>query len=510
MRLPRPALAAAATFMLAAALSGGGSAAVTGVAASPASAAGIVTIRPGALHAVITATATPPTTSFCKRHYGIACYLPRQVQRAYNLPALYAHGITGRDQTIIIVDSFGSPTIQRDLTRFDKATGLPAPPSLKVIQPAGKVSPYQPTSNREGWAGETDLDVEYAHTVAPGARILLVETPTSENEGTTGFPQIVTAEKYVINHHLGGVISQSFSATEQTFPSRQALLNLRGAYIDAARKGVTVLAASGDSGAADVRFNQVTYFLHRVTSWPDSDPLVTGVGGTQLHLNAAGDDVRPATVWNDTYNAATNEFIFGNSGPNPLAGGGGKSVIFGRPPYQNSVKKIVGSSRGVPDISMSGACNGAVDMYQSFAGQPAGWYPTCGTSEATPLFAGIVSLADQMAGHPLGPINPSLYRLLAEHAPGIVDVTSGNNTVSFTQSGKRYTVTGFAARRGYDLASGVGTVNALLFVPELARAAGHPTSAAPASAGPASVGPAPAGSRFQPMAFFQPLTLVQP
>jgi subtilase family serine protease len=137
------------------------------------------------------------------------------------------------------------------------------------------------------------------------------------------------------------------------------------------------------------------------------------------------------------------------------------------------VRNVVGGSRGVPDISMSGACNGAVDMYQSFAGQPAGWYPTCGTSEATPLFAGIVSLADQVAGHPLGLINPSLYRLAAEHAPGIVDVVSGNNTVSFSQGGVLHRITGFPARRGYDLASGVGTVNALLFVPELARAAGR-------------------------------------
>ena len=71
-----------------------------------------------------------------------------------------------------------------------------------------------------GWAGETTLDVEYAHTVAPGANILLVETPVSETEGVTGFPQIVAAENYVINHNLGDVISQSFSATEETFPNK--------------------------------------------------------------------------------------------------------------------------------------------------------------------------------------------------------------------------------------------------------------------------------------------------
>jgi subtilase family serine protease len=97
----------------------------------------------------------------------------------------------------------------------------------------------------------------------------------------------------------------------------------------------------------------------------------------------------------------------------------------------------------------------------------------CGTSEATPLFAGIVALADQVAHHSLGLINPALYLLSAVHAPGLVDVTSGNNTVGFTQNGTAYTVKGFSARPGYDLASGVGTVNAALFVPELARAAGR-------------------------------------
>ena len=103
----------------------------------------------------------------------------------------------------------------------------------------------------------------------------------------------------------------------------------------------------------------------------------------------------------------------------------------------------------------------------------AGWYPTCGTSEATPLFAGIVALADQIAGHPLGLINPALYALSASHAPGIADVLKGNNTVSFQQGGKRDIVKGFSALPGYDLASGVGPVDAARFVFELARLAGH-------------------------------------
>jgi subtilase family serine protease len=428
-----------------------------------------VLIHPDEIYAGSVSTA-PPTLAQCEANYRVACYGPTQIEKAYDLPALYATGITGKGQTIVIVDSFGSPTIGHDLGVFDRTYGLPAPPSLTVIQPAGPVPTYKTDSAREGWAGETNLDVEYSHAIAPDANILLVETPTSENEGTTGFPQIVTAEEYVIDHHLGGVISQSFSATENTFPSTQSLLALRGAYTDAAANNVTVLAASGDSGAADVRVDG-KYYDFPVTSWPDSDPLVTGVGGTQLQLDAQGDHTAPDVVWNDTDNVPTQRFIFHNAGPNPLAGGGGLSIIFPRPSYQDGVKSVVGNARGVPDISMSAACNGGVNTYQSFPGQTAGWYPVCGTSEATPLFAGIVALADQQAGHPLGLINPALYAMSASGAPGIVDVTSGNNTVSFKQNGL-HTVTGFQALPGYDLASGVGTVDAATFVPELAKAAG--------------------------------------
>jgi subtilase family serine protease len=467
MRVRRPLSIAVGSAALAAAVAGSTSAA--GGAATVAATA-TVAISPAAVH-VRQATAAPPSTAYCEAHYQIACYQPAQVRAAYNLGPLTARGITGKGQTIVIVDSYGSPTVRHDLSVFDKRFHLPGPPSLRVIQPAGRVPKYRPTSNREGWAGETALDVEWSHAMAPGANILVVETPTSENEGTTGFPAIVKAETYVIDHHLGGVISQSFSATEQTFPSKKALLNLRGAYKDAARKGVTVLTATGDSGAADVKFDQSTYYLHPVTSWPDSDPLVTGVGGTQLRQSAKG--AWHSVAWNDTYNVPTQQYIFGSKGPNPLAGGGGKSVMFTRPRYQNGVAGVTGGQRGVPDISMSGACNGAVDMYQSFPGQPAGWYPTCGTSEATPLFAGVVALADQAAGHPLGLINPALYRMSAMgKAAGIVDVTTGSNTVSFSQGGTAHTVAGFRARTGYDLASGVGTVNAARFVPELAHLAG--------------------------------------
>ena len=317
-----------------------------------------------------------------------------------------------------------------------------------------------------GSAGETTLDVEYAHALAPGANILLVETPVDETEGTTGFPQIVAAEKYVIDHGLGDVISQSFSATEETFTSYRQLEPLRAAYLDAYAHHVTVLSGTSDSGATDTT-SQGTYYTSPVTSWPDTDPLVTAVGGTQLKLSGGK---YTSVAWNDTYNTAVNEYFGGVAGPNPTASGGGTSEFFARPSYQDGVRSVVGTKRGTPDISMSGAANGAVEIYHTFGGVQPGWSLVGGTSEATPEFAAIVALADQVAGHRLGLLNPRLYALSASHAPGIVDVTSGNNTVSFRQGAtdKLYTVQGYPARKGYDLVTGVGTINAPSFVYELA------------------------------------------
>jgi subtilase family serine protease len=415
----------------------------------------------------------PATQAQCEALFTAPCYGPDQLQIAYNEQPLFNAGITGAGQTIVIVDAFGSPTIEADLAVFDAQYNLPAPPSFKIIQPAGKVPAWDPTdANGDlGWAGETTLDVEWAHSMAPGAGILLVETPVAETEGTAGMPQIVKAENYVINHHLGQVISQSFGATEQTFPSAASIQGLRSAYFNAARNHVTVLAATGDLGATDdANAAGTLIYTHRAVDWPSSDPLVTAVGGTQLALLSTGQRTQADRVWNDSTNYALNNAFSGSPGPTALATGGGLSTVFARPSYQNSVAGVVGAARGVPDISMSAACSGLVNTYQSFPGQPAGWYVVCGTSEATPLFAGIVALADQLAGHSLGLINPALYALSAARAPGLVDVTAGDNSVSFIQNNALVTVKGFQAGPGYDLASGVGTVDAGLLVPELVQA----------------------------------------
>lgn len=407
----------------------------------------VVSVKPGAVELGSIAGDSPPTYADCEANFNGPCYGPNQIEQAYGTPALYARGIEGQGQTIVVVESFGSPTIASDLVTFDKTYGLPNPPSLKIIQPAGTFT-WTGTRDQLGWAGETTLDVEYAHAIAPRANILLVETPVAEVEGETGFPQIVQAEKYVIDHHLGGVISQSFDATEETFATTRSLLDLRGAYIDAYWHHVTVLSATGDAGATDAESDGSSLYPYRVIGWPASDPLVTAVGATEVSLDPHANRTSPDVGWSDS--------------------GGGVSSIFSRPEYQNRVASTVGTKRGTPDISMSGSCDAPVITYFSFIGTGV-WDLTCGTSEATPLFAGMVALSDQVAHRWLGLVNPALYRLSSRHAPGIVDVISGNNSQTFDQNGQTYTVQGYSAGPGYDLVTGVGTVYAPEFVPELAR-----------------------------------------
>ena len=419
-----------------------------------------VRLVPGAIVGSLPVASRPPTTSACLAESDgkQACYDPAQLRVAYDLAPLYERGVEGQHETIVIVDAFGSPTIRSDLATFDSAFSLPAPPSFRILRREGPIPPYSSTAkDRFGWASETSLDVEWAHALAPKASILLVETPTDEVEGTTGFPDIVAAENYVIAHRLGQVISQSFGATEETFSSKAQLLSLRSAFLAAERAGVTVLGGSGDLGATDYEYNAVTIYPRRVTSWPASDPLVTAVGGTRLDLDASGSALAPAVAWNDTYERAK---------PSPDATGGGHSVIFSRPGYQNAVRGVAGATRAVPDVSMSAACTGAVDTYVGAPGPNGiGWRTMCGTSEATPLFAAIVALADQEATRSLGLLNPALYALRHVASSGLVPVTSGNNTVAFRSHGRTVTVTGFSAGAGYNLATGLGTIDAALFVP---------------------------------------------
>ncbi|MFE2063320.1 S8 family serine peptidase [Streptomyces sp. NPDC059467] len=425
-------------------------------AAAPTSVPHTLAVPAVAGHTLVHGVSSPLTSEQCQTKWHINCYTPLQYRTAYDLNALYRKGITGKGRTIVIVDSYGSPTVQHDLDVYSKQFGLPST-KVKVVK-WGHVPAFDPkNSDMTGWAGETTLDVEMAHAVAPAAKIVVVETAVSETEGTTGLPEMMDAEKYMIDHGVGDVISQSFGATENTFPGFakgdfSSIKKLRYAFQDANRKHVTVLAASGDGGATDLQADGKTYYKKRVNSWPSSDPLVTSIGGTQLHLDDKGNRVKPDSVYND----------YGS-------GGGGQSHVFTRPAFQNGVKNVVGTRRGTPDISMSAAVNGGAWIYSSFDPTAVGWDVSGGTSEATPLFSGIVALADQAAGHRLGNIQQALYDLAAHHAKsnGVVDVNDGTDN---SYQG----VTGYKAVNGYDLATGVGTVDALRFVPALAKE--HPHS----------------------------------
>jgi subtilase family serine protease len=414
----------------------------------------------------------PPPLKSC------GCFEPAQFQAFYGLGPLYAGHYDGTGVTIAIVECFGSPTIRADLATFDAAFKLPRPPRFTIIAPAGAVR-WKANAVEQGWADETSLDVEYAHAIAPGANILLVETPVDETEGPAGFKQIIAAENYVVSRHLGQVISQSFGATEETFGSGFArkIAPFRTAYEAAARAGVTVVSAAGDNGATSPsNIAGTLYYTRRVNSWPSSDPLVTSVGGLELSLNSHGIPTHPPAVWNET-----------DSFGSPSAGGGGESAAFWRPSFQDLVATAVGGWRGTPDVSMSASAfnNGAL-VYENFPGA-SGWTPIGGTSEATPQFAGIVAIADQYAKKSLGDIEPALYAIGLAGDPGLVQVTRGNNSVDFSQKGKHYNVVGYVANSGrlvtpavwgleyterYNMASGLGTVYAANFVPELVREAG--------------------------------------
>jgi subtilase family serine protease len=463
MRLSRASsarLAAAAAVL--AAVAGGtvaGGATALGSSASGANGPGALIVHPATDHVHgAFLTPVPVSDAQCEATFQIRCYVPDQVEAAYNLPALYRSGINGKGRTIVLVDAFGSPTIANDLLQFDQYLGLGTPP-LRVVK-VGKVPAFNSgNGDMVGWAGETSLDVEYAHAGAPNAKLVLVEV------GQDNLQQLALGVKYAVKHKLGDVISLSWGLPEQDL-GQSFVSSYNSIFSQAAKSHITVVVSSGDSGASGPD-NNGNYYRHPVASWPATSSFVTAVGGTKLNLNAGGGRNGHDAAWNDTYSSAVSNFFFGNAGPNPLATGGGKSVYSRRPSYQNGVRGITGSQRGIPDISMSASCSVAVNVFETFTGGQGGWAPSCGTSESAPMFAAIVALADQAAGRSLGLINPALYALAARHAPGIVPVASGSNTVSFSG----VTVHGYPVRKGYNLATGLGSVNGKYLVPELAHAA---------------------------------------
>jgi subtilase family serine protease len=352
-------------------------------------------------------------------------------------------------------------------------------PTFKTLSIQGSPATVQQPGNGTGqenkaaWSLEVALDVESVHTFAPGANILLVTVPTAETLGVQGFPLMMNAEQYVIDHHLATVISQSFASAEEAFSSTQALLNLRHAYISAAADGVTVLGSSGDGGTANIIKTPVhtggTLVPFPTVEWPASDPLVTGVGGTYLCTDPSATTSRVVDSTDPPVNCQSHP---GVAEIGWIDSGGGFSHVFSKPAYQNTLpagSTAIGSMRGVPDIASEASSRTGPLVYDTNAGS-GGWFIVGGTSVACPQWAGMVAIADQINGGGLGLINPGLYKIGADatrYANDFYDVTTGNNQAVAS-------VPGYNATTGWDPVTGLGTANAANLLPDLVQAVhGH-------------------------------------
>ncbi len=402
----------------------------------------IYTASPPHAFAFSKVTAGFPSPSQCVKQYGLACYTPQEIRTAYDVPS----SLTGAGQTIVIVDAFGSPTIRQDLQVFDQEFGLPAT-TLNIIYPNGQPA-FNPNSGNEvGWAEETSLDVEWSHAIAPGATIDLVVAPSNDGNALNN------AEQYAVSNHLGNVMSMSFGAPEAAIAGAGNNLQLRQAdaiYRAAAQAGISVFASAGDNGASNGYPQPNALF-------PASDPYVTSVGGTDLFMNAKY-QYKSETVWNDS-DPSLCPFgcpygVFG-------ATGGAPSAVFAAPSYQSG---LTGQAmRSTSDVAYNASVYTAVMVYLGFLGPNNGFYFFGGTSEGAPQWAAITALADQAAGHPLGLLNPQLYRIAQNpkaYAADFHDVTVGQNALYGP---------GFSAGTGYDMPTGLGSPNVANLIQTLAK-----------------------------------------
>jgi subtilase family serine protease len=211
----------------------------------------------------LASTTQPPTDAQCRAQTGFPCYSPQEIRKAYDVTPLLDKGYTGKGQSIVIIDSFGSPTIQQDLKTFDAGYGLPDPPSFKILTPLGTIQFNPSVPDMVGWAAETTLDVEWAHAMAPDANIVLMTSPVDETQGVQGMPEFLYLEKYALNHNLGKIVSQSWGTTENTLftPGGRQILNQFNDFYKQATTGenVTFFASSGDNGTGNPDINGNIY-----------------------------------------------------------------------------------------------------------------------------------------------------------------------------------------------------------------------------------------------------------
>lgn len=419
----------------------------TAVASSAPSVVPMIEVGP----VIKSVSATPPTAASCEANYDIACYGPAQMAAEYNYGPAYKNGDNGKGQTIVIFDSYGSPTIRADLAHFDKAYGLPAPAAFNIYHPEGNVvlnydnlpSPANYHSKQlqteVSWAYETTLDVEYSHAMAPGATIDLVTVPVNETEGVQGLENLEKAQAWALANLHANIWSNSWSTTEQSFHNSAVIERLNKLYAEASAKGVSVFFAAGDSGVANTNKQGATY-PYPTVNFPTSSPNVIAVGGTQIGSEPTSITSHVTEqVWNDGYGA----------------GGGGYSSIFPEPSDQVAadIPDLTGM-RGVPDVSYNAAVISSVLIYESFDPiNGAGWVPIGGTSAATPQWAAVDADVQSALGSQ-GFLAPKLYQIYQTpklYAEAFYNVTTGNNSFDG--------ITGYSATTGWSAAAGLGTPN---------------------------------------------------
>ena len=414
------------TAFAAAALAGPASAASTGGGSYA------YTVHPLSKFMSASAPAAFPTPSQCVAAYGIACYTPAEIRTAYDIPADY----TGAGTSIVIVDAYGSPTIQSDLATFSAAFGLPYDSgTLHVYYPGGK----PPTLTAHAgvpldWAGETTLDVEWAHAIAPEATINLV---VAANPGGNVLDNAV---QWAVAHNLGDVLSMSYGVDEASIKGKNAnnaqVNQATQIFSSAVAKGMAVFASSGDGGATDG---------YPVTNagYPASDPNVIAVGGTNLFTSDTG-TYQSETVWNDGDPA---QCPFGCTDGAFGATGGAPSKLFAASSFQGAVSGL--TARTTSDVSYNASVYTSVLVYAGFYPNPAddGFYFYGGTSSGSPQWAAIGALV-KAVGVSLADLDAKLYGAAAAHPAAFHDVTVGSNN---------FNGPGYSAKAGYDIPTGLGS-----------------------------------------------------
>ena len=336
-------------------------------------------------------------------------YTPAELYTAYSLTGLYAEGFNGAGQTITIIDWCGSPTVQSDANAFSQMFGLPTLDSSNF-----SILNIPTVSTCSAPNIEINLDVEWAHAIAPGANIDLVVPPTNS------FQDIDEAFSYIVVYGLGNVISGSYGSAESEVSST-ILANESLISEMAAVSGISANFSSGDAGdfSADG--------ISATVSDPADSPYATAVGGVTVALNS-DNGIAWQTGWGNNQVLVTDEGVFAP----PLAfgfsggAGGGPSGVFSKPSFQSG---LPGTMRQLPDISwVADPFTGVVvAITEPGVYPPVEFVAVGGTSVACPMFSALWAIANQEAGFALGQAASYVYSMPAGTITDVTPVGSSTN-----------------------------------------------------------------------------------